>query len=61
MKTTTLALSLLAATGGAAAQSSLTVFGVVDAGIRYATNANTANDHLQHLRLSFGEDSEDVF
>jgi predicted porin len=42
MKTTTLALSLLAATGGAAAQSSLTVFGVVDAGIsHYSTRSRS--------------------
>ena len=42
MKTTTLALSLLAATGGAAAQSALTVFGVVDAGIsHYSTRSRS--------------------
>lgn len=42
MKTTTLALSLLAATGGAAAQSALTVFGVIDAGIsHYSTRSRS--------------------
>ncbi|WP_185545935.1 porin [Variovorax sp. KBW07] len=42
MKRTMLALSVLAASGGAAAQSSLTVFGVIDAGIsHYSTKSRS--------------------
>ncbi|MBP0589728.1 porin [Paraburkholderia sp. LEh10] len=42
----TLSLALLGAAGAAHAQSSVTLYGLIDESIQYVHNANTANDHL---------------
>ncbi|WP_143328415.1 porin, partial [Caballeronia terrestris] len=48
MKKTTAAVSLalLGAAGAAQAQSSVTLYGVIDAGLAYVSRANTNGDHL---------------
>jgi len=45
----TLSLALLGAAGAAHAQSSVTLYGLIDESIQYIHNANTANDHLIQL------------
>lgn len=43
---TSLSLAMLGAAGAAQAQSSVTLYGVVDAGLGYVSNANAAGDSL---------------
>jgi predicted porin len=43
---TSLSLAMLGAAGAAQAQSSVTLYGVVDAGLGYVSNANQASDSL---------------
>ncbi|SAL00860.1 porin [Caballeronia arationis] len=43
---TSLSLALLGAAGAAQAQSSVTLYGVIDAGLGYVSRANTNGDHL---------------
>jgi predicted porin len=43
---TSLSLALLGAAGAAQAQSSVTLYGVIDAGLGYVSNANANSDHL---------------
>ena len=45
----TLSLALLGAAGAAHAQSSVTLYGLIDESIQYIHNANTANDNLWQL------------
>jgi predicted porin len=45
----TLSLALLGAAGAAHAQSSVTLYGLIDESIQYIHNANAANDHLVQL------------
>ena len=45
----TLSLALLGAAGAAHAQSSVTLYGLIDDSIQYIHNANTANDNLWQL------------
>jgi predicted porin len=42
----TLSLALLGAAGAAHAQSSVTLYGLIDESIQYVNHANTANNHL---------------
>ncbi|MDR5857795.1 porin [Caballeronia sp. LZ062] len=43
---TSLSLALLGAAGAAQAQTSVTLYGVIDTGIAYVSHANVAGDHL---------------
>jgi predicted porin len=43
---TSLSLALLGATGAAQAQTSVTLYGVIDTGLAYVSRANTNGDHL---------------
>ncbi|GAB5094558.1 porin [Caballeronia sp. LP006] len=43
---TSLSLALLGAAGAAQAQTSVTLYGVIDAGLGYVSNANANGDHL---------------
>ena len=45
MKKSLIALAVLASSGAAMAQSSVTLFGIVDTGIGYVSNANAAGDN----------------
>src|ERR1700758_387549 len=45
----TLSLALLGATSAAHAQSSVTLYGLIDESFQWVHNANTANDNLYHL------------
>ncbi|QDZ30296.1 porin [Noviherbaspirillum sp. UKPF54] len=50
MKKSLLALTALAAIGGTAqAQSNVTIYGIMDAGVEYANNANAAKDSVWRL------------
>lgn len=51
MKRTLLALPALLAVGGIAhADSSVSVYGLMDAGVEYVTNTNAAKDHLTRVK-----------
>jgi predicted porin len=51
MKRTLLALPALLAVGGIAhADSNVTVYGIMDAGVEYVTNTNAAKDHLFRVK-----------
>lgn len=52
MKKSLIALAALAASGFAMAQSSVTLFGVVDTGVSYIDNANAAGDNVYGLSTS---------
>ncbi|WP_175942261.1 porin [Caballeronia sp. BCC1704] len=43
---TSLSLALLGAAGAAQAQTSVTLYGVIDTGLAYVSHANSAGDHL---------------
>src|SRR5690349_17492332 len=45
-KIATLSLALLGVTGAAQAQNSVTLYGVIDTGLGYVSNANSNGDHL---------------
>lgn len=45
MKKSLIALAVLAASGAAMAQSSVTLFGIIDAGVGYVDNVNAAGDN----------------
>jgi predicted porin len=45
----TLSLALLGAAGAAHAQSSVTLYGLIDESIQYVHNADTANNNLWHM------------
>ncbi|WP_291477129.1 porin [Acidovorax sp.] len=52
MKKSLIALAVLAASGAAMAQSSVTLFGVVDTAVGYVDNANAAGDSVYGLTTS---------
>ncbi len=52
MKKSLIALAVLAASGAAMAQSSVTMFGIVDTGFAYVNHANAAGDSLYGLSTS---------
>lgn len=52
MKKSLIALAVLAASGTAMAQSSVTLFGIVDTNVSYVTNANAAGDNKYGLGTS---------
>ena len=52
MKTSLIALAVLAASGAAMAQSSVTLFGIVDTSVGYINKANAAGDSLYGLSTS---------
>ncbi|MFD2301361.1 porin [Paracidovorax citrulli] len=52
MKKSLIALAVLAASGAAMAQSSVTMFGIVDTGVTYVNHANAAGDSLYGLTTS---------
>ena len=52
MKKSLIALAVLAASGAAMAQSSVTLFGIVDTAVGYVDNANAAGDSVYGLSTS---------
>ena len=52
MKKSLIALAVLAASGAAMAQSSVTLFGIVDTAVGYVDNANAAGDSVYGLTTS---------
>ncbi|MDR6214386.1 porin [Paracidovorax wautersii] len=52
MKKSLIALAVLAASGAAMAQSSVTLFGIVDTGVAYVNNVNAAGDNNYGLSTS---------
>jgi len=52
MKKSLIALAVLAASGAAMAQSSVTMFGIVDTGVTYVNHANAAGDSVYGLTSS---------
>ena len=52
MKKSLIALAVLASSGAAMAQSSVTLFGIVDTGVSYVNNANPAGDNVYGLTTS---------
>ena len=52
MKKSLIALAVLAASGAAMAQSSVTLFGIIDAGVGYVDNVNAAGDNKYGLGTS---------
>src|SRR6218665_1644124 len=52
MKKSLIALAVLAASGAAMAQSSVTLFGIVDTAFGYVDNANAAGDSVYGLSTS---------
>ncbi|GAA6120358.1 porin [Acidovorax sp. FG27] len=52
MKKSLIALAVLASSGAAMAQSSVTLFGIVDTGVTYIDNANAAGDNVYGLTTS---------